>query len=176
MKKILALAVFAAMSISASATSLSWQIAGITSPAGVKQNLAVYLFITEQSGDFGAQVTTVDTITSLIQSKGDLTPYIAATGFSTAAGGVPAATGYNGNNFALGDTLSGFAVVFDAASPTAAQNFAMTTVKDVSFGAQGASTLRFGTMKDATWTAVPEPSTAVLALAGLALLLKRRKA
>ena len=31
-------------------------------------------------------------------------------------------------------------------------------------------------MANATWTAVPEPSTAVLALAGLALLLKRRKA
>ena len=47
-------------------------------------------------------------------------------------------------------------------------------------GATGGVSTDWGTMRSATWTKgyspVPEPSTAVLALAGLALLLKRRKA
>ena len=46
-------------------------------------------------------------------------------------------------------------------------------------GASGGVGTSWATMSAATWTkasAVPEPSTAALALAGLALLLKRRKA
>ena len=177
MKKLLTIAAFAALVTASHAATLSWQIAGITSPTGVKQGLSVYLFITEQSSDFGAKTTSVDEITSLLKSKGDVSSYVAAEATTTAAGGVPIATGYNGGNFGAGDSLSGFAVVLDAANVASANNYILTDVKHVEWkGATGAQTMRFGSLANATWTAVPEPSTAVLALAGLALLLKRRRA
>ena len=44
------------------------------------------------------------------------------------------------------------------------------------FTVNGAKNTTSSLSKTSGWTAVPEPSTAALALAGLALLLKRRKA
>lgn len=58
-----------------------------------------------------------------------------------------------------------------------------TTADDTTTGLSGTFTHNFDMKEKGTalsagggWTAVPEPSTAALALAGLALLLKRRKA
>ena len=180
--------------------TLSWSAANIYQP-GTTTALSsgvAYLFVTEQSKDFGSTVTTVDSVTDLIKSgaefytettgtgseqvtknyikKGDDKIQIAAIGATTSAGRLSGATGYYGN-FGAGDSLKAFAVVFDADTLAGASNFLVTETKEASWtSATGAKTLGFGNQANATWTPVPEPSTAVLALAGLALLLKRRRA
>ena len=178
MKKYLAFAAFMAFIGIAPAAQLGWTATVIYEPGTttLANGYSIYLFITEQSGSFGADITTVSDITSLIKSKGDVASKAAANA-SITAGRAPGQTGYNGNNFAAGDSLSAFAVIFDAADAASASNYILTETKSVSWkSGTGTVNLPFGSQKNATWTAVPEPSTAVLAFAGLALLLKRRKA
>ena len=180
MKKTLAIIAAMAMFNLANAASLNWQIAGITQPGTTTPGAgyAVYLFILEQSKDFGAKTITRSDLASLIESGSDFSQYVAATGSSNDNGGVTGATGYNGTSFTTGDSLKSFAVVFDAANVASASNYMMTTkYASVSWGSpNGIKTASFGSQSGATWTPVPEPSTTVLALAGLALLLKRRRA
>ena len=179
MKKILAITVVLATTFAANAATLTWNLMNIKEVGSTTANATgytAYLFISQQSSDFGAKTASIETITSLIKSKGDLSEYIASTktvNNGTASG----ATGYNGTAFTAGDSLTGFAVVFDASDYSNAKNYFVTAEKSASWtSATGQKPLAFGNMANATWTAVPEPSTAVLALAGLALLLKRRKA
>jgi hypothetical protein len=179
MKKILAIAALVATTTVVQAASLNWSATTIYQPGtttALSGGLA-YLFISAQSGDFGAKIASVDDIRSYISEGKDLTEYIAATGATNDKGGLAGATGYNGTNFGAGDSLTAFVVVFDAETLADAKNYIVTAEKTASWtSSTGAKTIMFGSQKNATWTAVPEPSTAVLALAGLALLLKRRKA
>jgi len=198
MKKLLTLAVVIATASLAQAATLSWMASQVYQPkenptdANVAVNGGlVYLFITEQSKEFGAGVTTATAVSDFITSgaelytdtegkkylkKGDDKIGIAAQGATNTAGGFSGATGFYGN-FGAGDSLTAFAVVFDASTLAEAKNFMVTSTKSASWTSpSGAKTLLFGSQANATWTAVPEPSTAVLALAGLALLLKRRRA
>ncbi len=195
MKKLLTLAVIAVTTGIAQAASLSWMASqvyqsGTTTP--VSGGL-VYLFITEQSKDFGAGVTSVDDVIAFIKGgatvvtdetsgkatalkKGEDQIGIAAEGATNTSGGFSGATGFY-ENFAAGDSLKAFAVVFDAATLATAENFIVTAEKEASWtSSAGAKTLLFGTQKDATWVAVPEPSVALMGLLGLGMLLKRRKA
>ena len=186
MKKILSFTAVLAFAGMASAASLNWTITNVyqSDDSTTKaQGYSAYLFITEQAKDYGAQVTTVEDITTLITSKGDLEPYIAAgpqlTG--TTGGFTGVNTGYYGS-FDAGDSLTGFAVIFDAATYAEANNFIVTATKSASWSsATGAKALAFGSMAAATstnpsWTAVPEPATAAMALLGIGMMLKRRKA
>ncbi|MBR1835731.1 MAG: PEP-CTERM sorting domain-containing protein [Kiritimatiellae bacterium] len=186
MKKILSFTAILAFVGAASAASLNWTITNVyqSNDSTTKaQGYSAYLFITEQAKDYGAQVTTVEDITTLITSKGNLEPYIAAGPQLTGAtGGITAAsTGYY-NAFDAGDSLTAFAVIFDAATYAEASHFIVTGEKSASWtSSAGAKTLGFGSMAAATstnpsWTAVPEPATAALALLGLGLMIKRRKA
>ena len=201
MKKLLTLAVVFATAGLAHAATLNWSAMTIYQP---KQNASdpnvalsgglAYLFVTSQTeatGTFGATTTTVADVKNLIESgaefytdtegkkylkKGDDKIQIAAVGATTSTGMLSGNTGYYGA-FGAGDALSGFAVVFDAATLTTAKNYIVTDTKSASWtSSTGAKSLIFGGQANNPWTPVPEPSTAVLTLAGLALLLKRRRA
>ena len=198
MKKLITLAVVFATAGLAQAATLNWSGVQIYQPKEkpTDSNVAlsgglVYLFITEQSKEFGAGVTTATAVSDLITSgaelytdtdgkkylkKGDDKIGIAAQGATNTAGGFSGATGFYGN-FGAGDSLTAFAVIFDSADLATAKNFMVTAEKSASWtSSTGAKTLGFMSQANNTWTPVPEPSTAVLALAGLALLLKRRRA
>ena len=200
MKKLLTLAVVVATIGLAQAATLNWSAMQIYQPkknptdanVAVNGGLAL-LFITEQSGDFGAGLTTIDDVVAFITGgatavvnestqkvtglkKGNETIDVAASGATNASGLLSGATGYYGN-FGAGDSLKAFAVIFDGATLDTASNYIVTGIKEASWtSSTGAKTVTFGSQANATWTPVPEPSTAALALAGLALLLKRRKA
>ncbi|MBR1608250.1 MAG: PEP-CTERM sorting domain-containing protein [Kiritimatiellae bacterium] len=183
MKKILSAFAVAAVTATVQAASLNWAIATVYEPGTdtLANGYSAYLFITEQANDYGAKVTTVDEIESLIQSKGSLSDYIAAQVAISNGRQAVSATGYNGNNFANGDSLSGFAVIFNATDYSEATGYFVTAEKSASWtSGTGAKSLAFGAQtatKNATaWTAVPEPATAALALLGLGLMIKRRKA
>ena len=178
MKKFLAMAAVLAAAGATSAASLNWNISAIYQPGTttLASGYKAYLFITEQSGDFGATVTTADSVVEAMKSGADLTDYIAATGTTSDKGMVSGATGYYGA-FGAGDSLTAFAVIVDAADYKSASNYIVTTEKSQSWtSSTGAKALAFGSQANATWVSVPEPATAALALLGLGLMIKRRKA
>ena len=182
MKKILSSLALGIAFATTQAASLNWTVTAVYEAGTdtLATGYSVYLFITEQSSDFGAKTTTVSDIEDLISSKSDISEYVAASA-ETTNGRVPSATGYNGNAFAAGDSLSGFAVIFDARDYASAEHYIVTSEKSASWtSGTGAKSLGFGGItasKDASaWTSVPEPATAALALLGLGMLVKRRKA
>ena len=192
MKKLLMIAAIAAFAGVAQAATLSWNANQLKIDGALANNVTAFMFITAQSDDFGAGTTSVADVIAAIEGGATLvtdSESIKATGLkyknstidiaavgTVKSGALSGATGYYGS-FVAGDSLSAFVVFFDNASYASAKNYAVTSVQDASWsGSTGAQTLRFGSQANATWTPVPEPSTAALALAGLALLLKRRKA
>ena len=196
MKKIMTSVAFLALASMVQAASLNWNITSVLDPdTGNKASgYAAYLFITEQSSNFGSNTTTLTDVETLIKTagtqvvtdgegkvtgikNGTTTIDVAGTGATGASGGISGATGYNGNNFGAGDSLTAFAVIFDAADFANAKNYIVTSPKSAAWtSSTGSKMLGFGNQANNTWTPIPEPSTAALALAGLALLLKRRRA
>ena len=193
MKKFLTFVALLAVAGATQAATLNWSINQIKVNGALLNGGTAYLFILQQSGDFGATPTTVNAVKAFIEGGatvvkddagkakalklGNDTIDIAAEK-ATTSGAVAGATGYNGSAFVANDSLSAFAVIFDGAYGTA-QNYIVTGTADVSWtSSSGGKPLNFGSQADARWNpvAVPEPATATLALAGLALLLKRRRA
>ena len=191
MKKfMLACALIAAASLS-QAASLNWTMTNVKTAVangdGTFSNgenatgYLVLLFASAQGGDYGKASMTVDSVVTALKA-GKLSTSDAITTGSTQIG-MSKPTGYNGNNYGAGDSLTGFALVLNAGSIAEASAYITTAEKSVSWGSTvGAQTLVFGSLANSTWTAlsttpsVPEPATGALALAGLALLFKRRRA
>ena len=181
MKKLLFQFVFFALICFARSASLNWTIYQIQNP-GTSVNATgdlVYLFITEQSSDFGATTTSVDQIKTLIESRGDVSPYVAFA--STSANGTRTGiTGYNEGGFKSGDSLSAFAVIFDSGKYEDATYFKITDLKTVTWTSDtGPKTLNFGPVLGKDWipiAAVPEPATGTLMIiSGAALFAGRRR-
>ena len=179
-KSLLALVIIVAAGLT-QAASLGWRMTAIKTPADntvAGEGYTALLFITEQSGDFGGTVTTLAAVTALADAGkyDDLEDLAVAQGTSTSAGGVSGATGYNGNNFGAGDSLKAFALIIDANKT----HYFTTTEKSASWtSSTGTQNLAFGTQSGATYKSfgdVPEPATGALALAGVALLFRRRRA
>ena len=162
----------------AHSASLNWSINQIKVDGTLLTGGSAYLFIVEQSSDFGKPTTTVAEITSLIENDKDFTTYAAGNKGTVNNGMVSGATGYY-EAFQAGDSLTAFAVIFDAAK----ENYIVTATRDASWtSATGSKTLNFGSQANAKWnpvspsSSVPEPGTAALALLGVGLLFKRRRA
>ena len=181
MKKLRFQFVFFALICFARSASLNWAIYQIQNP-GTSVNATgdlVYLFITEQSSDFGATTTSVDQIKTLIESRGDVSSYVAFT--STSVNGTRTGiTGYNEGGFNKGDSLSAFAVIFDSGTYKDATYFKITDLKTVTWTSPtGQQTLVFGSFLGKDWipiAAVPEPATGTLMIiSGAALFAGRRR-
>ena len=171
------------------AASLNWAISNIKTPADSSvagSGYMAYLFMTSQTvssttGDnFGvANTTTAAAIAALTGGTfaDYATTYAASSKASTTAGLVNGATGYYGN-FNAGDALTAFAVIIDASDPAAMNNYIITSEVSTSWtSGTGAKALGFGSQASATWTAVPEPTSGLLMLLGMAgLALRRRRA
>lgn len=108
-----------------------------------------------------------------------------ASGSTVAAGATFRATGSGTQTD--GTTVSYYAVVYDAATVADAKNYIVSDVVSVATAANGATAnLPFGSMAATTsankflnssWQAVPEPTSGLLMLVGLAgLALRRRRA
>ena len=186
-KSLLTLAVIAAASLS-QAASLNWTLSG-TQAVKEGDDLSQYtvmLFMTSQTRNgeaynFGKASTTLDTVIDLADSGkyDDLASLAAVTKSLSSAGGIGGATGYNGNNFGAGDALSAFALIIDKDQT---KYFTTGSASASWTSSTGAKPLAFGTQANATYKSfgsstptIPEPATGALALAGIALLFRRRK-
>ena len=190
MKKIMIACVAVAMAAVAQAASINWTISNVYSPSDSTAKVAAgsmsaWLFVTANSTDVttGIPVTTLAAVQAVLDS-GDmsgLSSLAAAHATNTADGMITGSTGLEG--FSSG-TLSAFALVLDSTDLASASNYYLVNAgatKDATFtSATGIKNLAFGSQATATqaagaWTAVPEPTSGLLLLLGVAGLALRRK-
>ena len=187
MKKIVVAVAAVAMAAVAQAAAINWSASAISSGDGVSWNggkpaskgsgYAAYFFITA-STQAGDSIVSYDSVVAAL-TAGDLSVLDNATKkvATTTAGGVGSnAVGAYGVTQA--DTVSAFMVVFDNAAAADAEFFAASDVKTVEF-AQGTSVNQNMAWTSFTannaWQAVPEPTSGLLLLLGVAGLALRRK-
>ncbi len=122
--------------------------------------------------------------------SGELAAWYTAATYSTGTQIRVGESGVNnpsGNPFSAGDTISAYAVIFNAATIADATQVLISEAKSATVGASGGNiTLAYGNMtltttmntfRNSTWQPVPEPTSGLLMLVGLgALALRRRKA
>ena len=177
MKKILIVALAAMLGVVANAATVKWQVTNVQSSpdTAVAAGWAVQIFSASVSYDYAKAAT------------GDITAVFS--GETVAASTSFRAAGTEANGQANGTTESYYMVIYDNANIANAKNYIVSGVKDLTTNDAGSdATLSFGSMKGTTaanmflgssWqaTAVPEPTSGLLMLVGLAgLALRRRRA
>ena len=192
MKKLMIACAVVAMAAVTQAASINWTISNVFTPSDSSSKadtgtMSAWLFVTANSTDVttGIPITTLAAVQSVLDS-GDLTglsSLSAAHGSNTSAGMFTGATGLEG--FSSG-SLTAFAVVVDSTDLASAENYFL-----VSSGAEKTATFTSATgMKQLAWgsqasitqaaggwtsTSVPEPTSGLLMLLGMAGLALRRK-
>ena len=178
MKKILTI-VAAVLSISiVNAASVTWTLSGVQTSDG-SGNASGYLAMVFDAA------TSQDAVISAILAKdtatlGTLANDWSQTTTSSAAGFMRSA---GNGSYSAGDSFGAYLVIFDAGAVADAENYFITQTKTGTIAANGANaTLAFGTYGNqvaagSSWQAVPEPTSGLLMLVGLAgLALRRRRA
>jgi hypothetical protein len=173
MKKIMILAAAIAMAAMANAAAVGWTIMG----ASNYKSCDYSLFVIGQNG-----VTSVEQITTLVAAGTSVDTYAFASGTVSAAGVASVGNNVSGKTITYGgsgtETHQAFAVLWNAdgtqASHTSVASFEMANdsqSKTFAFGNQGTN------LANNAFEVVPEPTSGLLLLLGVAgLALKRKRA
>ena len=173
MKKLLTMIAAVAIGLAANAAAVNWQANAIQSSPDTAVAAGWLVQIYSSTVSFSYDDAKAGSITTW------------STGSTVAAGTTFRATG--SGEQANGTTASYYAVIYDASSVAAAKNYIVSDTVSVTINAAGTTgTLPFGAMTNTTaankflnssWTAVPEPTSGLLMLLGMAgLALRRRRA
>jgi len=176
MKKIITFAACAILVGIAQAATVGWNVAtGSTTYA----NDAYEFYIIGQNG-----ATSVDTITALLDAGSDTSSYVYGSGTIAANGAAIVAAANSGKSLDAG-SYTGFFVLFDSSSPTAGDQYMVISgqtglTKTI---ASTTATVVFTTgnvssaISSGTWSTygVPEPTSGLLMLLGVAGLTLRRR-
>ena len=181
MKKLIMLTAVGLGAFMLNAATVTWTVSGVKTVDDATVNASGYsafLFYTASTVVGDSVVSYDDVIASITAGTfaSDYSSKAIATG-TTATYGNYTKTGLG--SYGAGDSVSAFTVIFDAASIADAENYAVMAGKTASFtSATGAKTLGFTNFSaTTTWQAVPEPTSGLLMLVGLAgLALRRRRA
>lgn len=189
MKKLIVAMVAIATAVVANAAAMNWSVSYSYQPGADTDEgpfasgwiMAVF--------DAGVTATSsADAITTLI--KGGAASAVTTYAVSTATGDGDGGAGVNGVNFTgeAGGTASAYLVLFDSATVANAKNFYVSDVASANIPTSGTSAMiYFGDAGDLlgsavadNWTsttAVPEPTSGLLLVLGMAgLALRRRRA
>ncbi len=181
MKKILTIVGVVALAVSANAASFTWSMTNIMQPS---DNTAMASVGWSAAWFDNSSGTTLATITALLEAGNLADAYDAATytAKTTALGTAQVRVNSSGNgNYTQGEVAEGFMVDFDAANAADAQNYIITdSKKSGAVNAAGSNiSIAYGKSENYGWNAVavPEPTSGLLMLVGLAgLALRRRRA
>lgn len=176
MKKLIIAAIAVAFGVVANAATVKWQVTNVQSSpdVAVTAGWAVQIYASTVTFDIEKAVA------------GELTTW--ATGATAATGTTTITYRATGNGTQANDTTASYyMVIYDDASVANAKNYIVSAAKSVTTNAAGSDvSASFGNMSgtgstntflSSSWTAVPEPTSGLLMLLGMAgLALRRRRA
>ena len=177
MKKLVIAAVMMTLGVVVQAAQVNWSMTTITDSPDAAKAAGWVAYIMDAS--------TYDAFSALDNDK--VASYAAAnaayTTATTAGRGGAVTVSYKGGNYAGSDTVSSYLVLFNNASASSATYYAYTSTQSITIAEGGQDgTMSFGTFASATastggWTttAVPEPTSGLLMLLGMAGLALRRR-
>ena len=192
MKKALTILLLCGLVSSASAVAISWSLTGVAFGGNTLKSDQNFTASLVYIGNGASLASSYDpaTISTELETVATATG-TTAKGAQTGSYAIPAPesgdyTSLNGNVYALllsyADSASG-KTYYNLGSETFTISGVADATSSLNVYKPAASSFSYGSSSDSGsvspgggWVAVPEPSTAALALAGLALLLKRRKA
>lgn len=170
MKKIMIAAIAALTGVLVQAATVDWSCFEISSPSsgtGDVSGLLVYF------------------VDSSVTSQSAASAAMLASDFSFLDSAYSAGLSEDGEAYATAGTygnlveVTGYAIIFDAATTAAAEHFYITDEASASTGGAGQpASLEFYATSSASasnWTAVPEPTSGLLMLLGMAGLALRRR-
>ena len=169
----------------ASASQISWSLAGksFSTSDGTNERAKGYYVTVFLYSDYDAVMSAVSSLSAPPSESqvSALSDYVKGSGTTTATGASSGRFEVSDTTFPSITTTSLFMIAWDAGSIGAAENYLVSdSVKSDAYSGTDNPTnvgaFTSASYSKSSWTAVPEPSTAMLALAGLALLIKRRRA
>ena len=173
MKKMIIAAATIALAVVAQAATVKWSANNIyTSDAGSTTKAGNTYLALCYVGD----ATTMESVIAQIKA-GDEAAISGAATTKTLSAGLLASSGYG--SYGAGDTVSAFAIILDAKTVADANNYLVLAPMEYTFGtASETKSLAWGSQASNTWqstAAVPEPTSGLLLLLGMAGLALRRK-
>ena len=172
MKKILIILGAVAVAACANAASVQWSLSGVTSSPDNTAAAGWVAYFMDGSTYDAFSALSADKVGAYAAEKYTYTA-------KTTAGRTGVLASATSGTYSAGDDLSAYIVLFDAADATAAKNYAVTPVLNGQIPAAGNMTVAFTFAQTSGWqtTAVPEPTSGLLMLLGMAgLALRRRRA
>ena len=188
MRKLIVALAATAVGLAVHAAAINWNASVVSASAdnaltGAGQYVAYFFATSDSSGTLST--TTMDAVLAEIAkgAAGDiasLASYTTNNAYAKTTGKAGFMSSGNGS-FAAGTTISRFMLILDATDLASAKNYmvAKTTegVTELSktAGTSGAMTFGYGSQASNTWQAIPEPTSAMLLVLGVAALALRRK-
>ena len=177
MKKIICALAIAVSAFAANAASVTWSgLAGTLATTGdTATTYSVYLV------DSSVYASAADAVAGIMGGN--------TAGVLSSTAGIAAGTGFRfsvvsgtmNGTYNAGDVINAYAVILDGSTANA-ENYLTTAAKDATVSAAGLANFSYGSMASLTWNEVPtadipEPTSSLLLLLGVAgLALKRKRA
>jgi len=186
MKNIIISLAISVGSLIANAAAINWNAYNITASPDVAltaagQYSAYFFAISDSSGTLST--TTIDSVLAEINKStaGDISSLASYRVNNTYnAGKVNFLSSGNGD-FAAGTSISGFVLILDSLDLATARNYMIAQtaqgeqILTKTAGTSGAMTFSYGSQANNTWQPVPEPTSGLLLVLGMAGLALRRK-
>ena len=174
MKKIMIIAAVAFAAICSHAATVTWSAANIQPDPSGNTSFEYLVYLVDNSvvaqSDMSGYLASGDT-SYLSQALGSATTVKTSASANTAK----LASTKSTDAYVAGDSATYYLVILNNSTLEDATYFQVSNTKSGTVTAAGALTMGFGTQAANTWQAVPEPTSGLLMLVGLAGLALRRR-